>query len=152
MDPAFVPPIVMRAWLYRWSVCSAFVLRRHGGPIDQVAFDGEVEANARASMEFAEQDAAAAPDHRLRAEAEERARNDWRDRIECARAELSPLDRETLDVEVARLDRGETALPRHRKRLERARPRARRVLSRYGLTNSAVPDDVSTRCSPRRRS
>ena len=150
-DPAFVPPVVMHAWVYRWSVCSAFVLRRRGGRLDHVAFDDEVEAYARAGAELAERDAAFAPDHGLRAEAEERARDDWGDRIECARAELSPLDRETFDAEVARLDRGESAPPRHRKRLERARPRAQRVFSGYGLTNSAVPDNVSTRYSPRRR-
>lgn len=141
-DPDFEPPVVMRAWLYRWSVCSAFVLRRHGGRIDRVTFDEEVEAYARQQIEFAEADAAASPDHGLRTEVEERARADWRARTGRARAELSPPDRETLDAEVARRDRGEAALPLHRKRLERARPRARRVFARHHLTSAAPPDDV----------
>lgn len=148
-DPTFVPPVVMRAWLFRWSVCSAFVLRRHGGRVDYVTFDDEVEAYAHQSAEFAERDEADAPDRGLLAEVEERARVDWCDRIERARAEFRPLDRETFDVEVARVDQREPAPPRHRKRLERARPRARRVFSRHGLICSEVPGDVSTRCSPR---
>ncbi len=148
MDPAFEPPVVMRAWLYRWSVCSAFVLRRHGGRIDHATFDEEVEAYARHSLEFAEQDAAAAPDHELHAEVEEQARTDWQERTRRACAELLPRDQETLNAEVARRDRGEAASPLHRKRLERARLRARPIFARRRITSAVPPDDLPPPTTP----
>lgn len=148
MEPAFVPPVVMLAWLYFYSVCSAFVLRRHGRHIDYVTFDEEVEAYARQQIEFAEADAAASPDRGLLSEVEERALADWCERTKRARAELLPRDRETFDVEVARRERGEAASPLHRKRLERARPRARRVFARYHVTSASPPDDLLPPVAP----
>ncbi len=147
-EPSFTPPDDERAWLYCWSVCCAYVMRRRGGGGGHVPFDEEVEAHARACAEFAERDLPVAPDHGLLVDAEERARKDWRARIRCARAELPPLDGETFDAEVARIDRGDTAPPRHRKRLERARPRARRVFARHGLTSARAPDDMPPPAAP----
>ena len=141
-NPAFVPPVVMFAWLCRWSVCSAFVLRRHGSRLDYVAFDEEVEAYARQQIELAEADVAASPDRELQIEAEERALADLRERAKNARNELRPLDRETFDAEIERRERGETASERHRRRLERARRRAKRVFARHGITSAVPPDDL----------
>lgn len=146
--PAFVVPVVMRAWLYRWSVCSAFVLRRHGGRIDHVTFDEEVEAYARQQIEFAEADAAASPDHELLSEVEERAITDWHERTRNAQGELLARDRETFDAEVARRDRGEAASPLHRKHLERARMRARPIFARWRITSAVPPDDLPPAATP----
>lgn len=148
MNPTFEAPVVMLAWLCRWSVCSAFVLRRHGGRVNHATFDEEVEAYARHQIEFAEADAGASPDHGLHAEVEERVRTDVRERARRARAELKPIDRETFDVEVERLDRGEAASPLHRKRLERARRRARPIFARHRLTSAVLPDDLPPPTSP----
>jgi len=136
--PAFVPPISMRAWLFRWSVCSAHVLRREGDRLDVVSFDAAVEAFAHACNVAAEEDAAS-PDARLDADADAAALDAWRDRVGAAREALLPQDRAALDAELARDAAGAVADAAHRKRLQRARRRASVVLGRHGIRSARPP-------------
>lgn len=137
-DPAFVPPVTMRAWLFRWSVCSAHVLRREGRRLDVVSFDEAVEAFAHACNQAADDDTSS-PDARLAAEADEGEVEAWRAQVTEAREAFLSQDRAALDAEVTREDEGTVADPAHRKRLERARRRTIPLLAERGIRSARPP-------------
>lgn len=137
-DPGFVLPEVPKAWLFRWSVCCAYVLRRAGQRLDTVSFDQAVEAYASA-CNVTTADTTSTPDAGLHAMADAGEFDAWAAQVAEARAALLPQDREALDVEVAREARGESANPRHRKRLERARRRGTTVFVRFGISRARPP-------------
>lgn len=137
-EPGFVAPEVPKAWLLRWVVCIAYVLRRANGRLDEVTLDAEVAEHARACARLVA-DHATSPDARLDAEADAATLDAWRDRVGAARESLLPQDRAALDAELARDAAGAVADAAHRKRLQRARRRASVVLGRHGIRSARPP-------------
>lgn len=148
-DPLFAPPEKPVAWLMRRSVLEAYTLRREnpslvwGTPeLDQlVDFVENVTCGDLAHTGLADEHADD-PERNLRAEVEARAAEHWRERVLAALGELPAQDVATLHAEIERGEAGATATPAHRKRLERARVRARRALAQYGINSATIPDDL----------
>lgn len=148
-DPLFRPPGAPRKWLLRRSVLEAYSLRRaspsssyQAGDLGQIlGFVESVTCRDIAHTGLVDEDAGD-PERHLRAEIEAHAAEYWRACVLAALHDLSPQDLAVLKREVDRAEQGLTATPLHRKRLERARTRARRVFARYGITGPVVFDDL----------
>lgn len=136
--PDFTVPTNTRAWIYAWSSYCAHAIRRNCDRFDTVSLEQVLEARALVLATAAEGDASS-PDAGLVAAADEAEFADWVAQVALAEAALLPQDREALKAEVARRSSGEPATAGHRKRLERARGRATRVLARFGIRGARPP-------------
>lgn len=149
LAPDFRPPMRLKEWFLHRSLLEGYTLRRrtasvvgrgrHAGvPLSHA--EGLTCADVAHTGLFDEH--AGDPERNLFAEVEARAAEGWRDRIAIALGAIPPQDLATLYTEIARAETGATATPAHRKRLERARIRARRALASCGITNAVIPDDL----------
>ncbi len=157
--PAFAPPVSHKAYIIFYSLVEARAIRERermagatsggvGGTRSPIAvpLDAAEGVSAASLTESDFLDAAQGdPERPLQEGIEECARLAWYSAVALAIAEFAPGDREVLEAEVSRTEPADTA---RRKRVERARRRARHILSRYGIRRAAPPPDFVALAPP----
>lgn len=149
LDPGAHPPPKIREWLLYRSALEGYALRRRAAAVAgtnphlgvPLALAAGLTCGAVAHTGLVDADAGD-PERNLRATIEARAGEHWRACVGAAVGTLSSQDLTTLHAEIERVGTGAVATAAHRKRLERARIRARRALALYGVTDATIPDEL----------